>query len=512
MDTSIQIAGKEPSFTDTDMVGVGLFDLITGGMYSDPLVLYREYIQNAADAIEMLPNPQEGKIEIEIDAVGGKVKIRDNGPGLSHHQAIKALIPISKSNKDNKRNRGFRGIGRMCGFAFAKSVSFRTRTNSDSAVTLVVWDGEALRSCIGQDFSITDTVARCVKVEQLVMQDAPVNFFEVELTGFSRQAAVALNCLAVRDYISEIGPVPFSKDFPYRTEVTKLFEEQQNRLEVAIHIIDKTREPYLSNTLISKPHSDKVLFRDCKASRFMEIENVRVPSQYGEGLAAVGWIAHTDYLGALPRSLGVRCLRARIGNIQIGDEYVFDHLFVEPRFNRWCIGEIHILDSDIVPNGGRDYFELNAHLRNLENHLHQVCQNIERQCRSVSRRRNQLKKVNSLSEDVETVVFLASSGYLSNAAVERLVSQQKKKIITASQTSSIKESVAYQDQLDLLQSKLDCIQVNPYNKLAGMSSDEQEVYRSVFLAVAEVSPSLSKARETIESIMKFYEEGKLITS
>lgn len=492
------------SYSSTDLVGSDLLDLLTGGLYADPLVMYREYIQNAADSIEMLSNPQDGQIDIEIDTVGRNIKIRDNGPGLTHQQAVEALISISKSNKDSKRNRGFRGIGRMCGLAFAKSVSFRTRTSADNTVAVVIWDGEALRECVGQNFSIADTVARCVTIEQQETQDAPANFFEVEITGVSRQAAIALNRVAVKDYIGEIGPVPFSEDFPYRIEVAKLFDEQLSMLEIDMRLVEKAQEPCASNASITRPHSTDALSLIGKAGGFAEYESIRVPSQSGGGLAAIGWIAHTHYPGALPRSLGVRCLRVRVGNIQVGDALVFDHLFSETRFNRWCIGEIHVLDSELVPNGSRDYFELNVHLRNLENHVRQVCRKIERQCRIASRYRNQLRKISSFAEDVEAVLFLASGGFLPDSEANRLVSHQKDKISAFSQTSLLGEAVDQQNQLSSMRNKLDSIQENMDNKLATMSDDEQRVYRNVFHAVAETSPSLSKAKETIESIMKFH--------
>lgn len=501
MDTTSQNTNLEPS--SSELVGADLLDLVTGGMHIDPLVMYREYIQNAADAIEMLPCPQEGKIEIEIDAVGRNVRIRDNGPGLSHQQAVEALVPISRSSKDYRRNRGFRGVGRMCGLAFAKSIAFRTRTSSESTVTTVLWDGEVLRNCIRQDFSIADTVARCVRIDRKSVQDVPANFFEIELLGISRQAAVALNRVAVKDYIGEVGPIPFSEAFPYRTEVAKSLEEHTNLLEIDIHLISKSRESNTDSESITKPHSDEALALGVNSGKFFELESVRVPRQSGEGLAAVGWIAHTNYQGALPRSLGIRCLRARSGNIQIGDEFVFDHLFSESRFNRWCVGEIHILDPEIIPNGSRDYFELNVHLRNLENHLRQVCRNVERQCRQASRHRNQLRKVGALVEDVEAVVFLVSSGYLPDSAAKRLVSQLREKLSTNSQASLIGESATQQDQLNSLQDRLDSIEKESKNKLAAMSADEQRVYRHVFLAITETASSLSKAKEAIESIMNF---------
>ena len=36
---------------DSPVLGGELLRLVTAGMYDDPLILYREYVQNAADAI-----------------------------------------------------------------------------------------------------------------------------------------------------------------------------------------------------------------------------------------------------------------------------------------------------------------------------------------------------------------------------------------------------------------------------------------------------------------------------
>ncbi len=486
-----------------ELVGITLLDLITSGMYIDPLIMYREYIQNAADAIELLPDPREGRIEIEIDAIKRNVRINDSGPGLSHQQAVEALVPISKSSKDYRHNRGFRGIGRMCGLAFAKSIIFRTRANAETTVTSILWDGDKLRNCIYRDFSIADTVSRCVRVEQRSIKNDPANFFEVELLGISRQAAVALNRIAVRDYISEVGPISFSGSFPFKAEVTKILEEYKSLYEIEIYLSDSSDNSHAHDISITRPHSGNMVIFGGNPGKFCELENVRIPRQSGESLAAIGWVAHSDYQGALPRSSGFRCLRARSGNIQIGGETVFDHLFSESRFNRWCVGEFHILDPEIIPNGSRDYFELNVHLRNLENHLRQVCRNIEKQCRLASRHRNQLRKLDALIEDAEAIFSLVSSGYLPSSDGKRLASQMREKLSANTQKCLIEESDIQQDQLDALRSKLDSIEKKSVNKLATRSAEEQRTYRNIFLALTETAPSLSKAKEMIESIMKF---------
>ena len=111
---------------------------------------------------------------------------------------------------------------------------------------------------------------------------------------------------------------------------------------------------------------------------------LRIPAIDESSDAAVGWLAHSSYLGAIPKDLGLRGFRAREGNIQIGDEGVFDSLFPEERFNRWCVGEVHIVDPRIMPNGRRDYFEPGPHTRNLENHLEAIIRGIVNRCRKAS--------------------------------------------------------------------------------------------------------------------------------
>ena len=119
--------------TATSLVGAEILNLITTGMYHTPLAIYREYIQNAADAIEASPWPDKGQVAISIDTGKRNVRVRDNGPGLTHDQAKRDLIPIARSRKRRGVDRGFRGIGRLAGLAFADKVTFRTRTRGNAA-------------------------------------------------------------------------------------------------------------------------------------------------------------------------------------------------------------------------------------------------------------------------------------------------------------------------------------------------------------------------------------------
>jgi len=78
------------SFHDQPIiVGKDILEVLSNAMYVDPLAIYREYIQNAADAIDearrtsVFSTKKTGTVEIEIDIEKRTVIIRDNGTGIS---------------------------------------------------------------------------------------------------------------------------------------------------------------------------------------------------------------------------------------------------------------------------------------------------------------------------------------------------------------------------------------------------------------------------------------------
>ena len=99
----------------------------------------------------------------------------------------------------------------------------------------------------------------------------------------------------------------------------------------------------------TKRYGSKIPFSKDREAPFTELETIDIPSVDKTGSAAIGWIAHSPYFCAIRKDTGIRGIRARIGNVQVGDESVFDRLFQEERFNRWCVGEIPITDPEVVP-------------------------------------------------------------------------------------------------------------------------------------------------------------------
>ena len=307
-------------------------------MYHDPLSMYREYIQNASDAVAASGLPGRARVEIAVDVSERRIRIRDNGPGLSREEALERLLPIGRSGKTLGIDRGFRGVGRLAGLAFAKTVSFTTRTHGDQAVTRITWHSDRLPELTSTESELEEAILDCVDLEILPGSGHPEHFFDVEVGDVARHSAgLLLNRNAVRDYIGEVCPVPMSSIFPFAERVEGLFNGAEAPLKLEV-LLEGDPDP------VKRPYGESIQLSANKQAEFTEFQVIRIPTVDDTGEAAVGWVAHSSYQGAIPKEQRVRGIRARVGNIQIGGEAVFDHLFTEERFNRWCVGELHILD------------------------------------------------------------------------------------------------------------------------------------------------------------------------
>ena len=496
------MSDRSNTATDNDnppsLVGGDMLSLITSGMYSNPLTIYREYLQNAADSIAASGQPGGGEVDIKIDVSARRVTIRDYGPGLSYMQAKKCLIPVSQSGKSRQHDRGFRGIGRLSGLAFGSSVEFLTRQNKKSPVTQIIWHGEKLRHGIENQLSVAEIISQCVTVDKINEGEYPASFFEVQVHEISRFAASSiLNRDVVRQYIGEICPVPFEENFPFANQVFDLF-----LADCPLSMINVRLNEDISP--VTRLHTNGIYGTEDHSDKFIEFETIRVPTPDSEEYAATGWIAHSSYLGALRKSLGIRGLRARVGNIQIGDDQVFDHLFTEDRFNRWCVGEVHILDPRIVPNGRRDYFEPNAYLRNLENHLGAVCRKLEQRCRMASKQRARRKRLSDFLDTLGSTYELVTSGYLSADTARQFSARKLSEIPNFRNDYADRSFSAEIKKLDDLEKSLKDFRFARYNRpLSGVASRDVRVYRKIFAILAETSSSPQRAKQMIEAILDY---------
>src|SRR5262245_860364 len=103
----------DQSLSVDPVIGKDILELLSSSMYVDPRAIYREYLQNAADAIDeafdhgLLGANQFGRVDLSFDALERSVTIRDNGAGIPASRAQAVLTSFGASTE---RGRGVRGF------------------------------------------------------------------------------------------------------------------------------------------------------------------------------------------------------------------------------------------------------------------------------------------------------------------------------------------------------------------------------------------------------------------
>jgi histidine kinase/DNA gyrase B/HSP90-like ATPase len=479
-------------------------------MYIDPMSIFREYIQNAADSIDearrtgLLGTIDPGQVTINVDAATRTIKIRDNGVGLPPEDFAVRLTAFGASTKRGKNARGFRGVGRLAGLGYCQELIFRSRVGGVSHMNEIRWDCRRLRKLLrGADFNghLDNLVQETVEIRRVEGRGWPDRFFEVELVGVIRHRNdQLLNAIAIEEYLSEVGPVPFAPEFQYGAEIVAALKAQVDLGNIEIYV-NGAQNP------IYRPHRNTLKIGPERIELYTEIEFVQIPAVDGE-IAAIGWILHHGYAGALPANTHVKGLRLRSGNIQIGGDNLLEDIFPESRFNSWAVGELHMLDQRLVQNGRRDHFEQNVHLFNLLNHMSPIAGEISRRCRASSVQRRYLKDFERYQMQVNNKVAILRQRSLGKIDRARVVHEIEELL-------GLMDRIAALDQLDAntrdalsknvrgLHRSIESLLRNASKKtaLAHLPPPKRRAYEQILALIYECSPNQSAAKVLVDKIL-----------
>lgn len=110
-----------------EFVGAGILNIITESLYDNPIVVFREYVQNSVDSI--LKEQNQDDFEIRIWSEEKDLCFLDNGGGIASQVFYDEMIKIGDSSKKKTRNLGYKGIGRLSGVPYCKKLTFINITN-----------------------------------------------------------------------------------------------------------------------------------------------------------------------------------------------------------------------------------------------------------------------------------------------------------------------------------------------------------------------------------------------
>lgn len=498
------------------VIGKDILELVSSSMYIDPLTIYREYIQNAADSIDdaraagIIKADELGRVDITLDVVGRSVKVRDNGVGLSNGEFVKRLTSLGGSQKRGTSARGFRGVGRLAGLGYCQELIFRSRAAGDRVARELRWDCRKLKKLLSDhsyEGGVNDIIRDVVTVVELDSDEWPEHFYEVELVKPIRiKNDLLLNRDEIALYLSQVVPVPFSPKFKFGAAIASFLREHLTLGEIELYI-DGGNQP------LCRPYRDSYGYGDGKRDAFTAPEFHVIEGLNG-GVAAAVWILHHGYLGAIPNGEGVNGLRVRKGNFQIGDHRIFSGVFPEARFASWTVGEVHVIDEKIIPNGRRDDFEAGAHYSHLANHLSAVGDRIARMCRSNSVVRNRIKAFDIGALRIDEQLKILEQGAVGEAKAEAIVENirsdmfEVKKVADSPVLAEAKRD-ALNKQVSTLSRRLTMAEkkVQTSDAYAHLPEGEREIVTRMMGLIYECSTNRLAAKALVDRILARLGEG-----
>lgn len=239
-------------------IGKDVIESLTLGMYEDCRFIYREYVQNAADAVDkavkltILDKGSE-EIHIKIDVENRQISIFDNATGIPHDNVVSILRNIAHSTKKRGEDKGFRGIGRLGGLGYCSKLKFETSYFGEAEKSIMTWDAELFKYIINDRDNNEEAVEVLSRVTNTSFEkeDVDAHYFRVIMEDVTSDDL--LDVESVTDYLSMVAPVDISSQFIYRSKIN-IFK-RENGLSVDTYNI------YINGDQIYKPYTS-VIYED----------------------------------------------------------------------------------------------------------------------------------------------------------------------------------------------------------------------------------------------------------
>ena len=344
---------------DTVTIGVNILETLTTGMYRDPLVIFREYIQNSCDSIDYAV---ESKLllhaggQVEIWVKENSVSIEDNGGGVPAAEFKQTLYSIGESKKTAGVNKGFRGIGHWCGFAHCKTLAFTAKAAGESVESVMKCDAERMRSMMldhrlkRAEYSIDQVLSNTTEFTTNAVKDVDAHYFKVEMFEVVDARDELCNLQNVKDFLSFIIPVGYATEFRFRTRI----HEYANQID---HPIQEYRI-YVNGESVLKKYQPSFTTHGKGDDTITDVKFKEFKDD-SENLIAWMWFGVSTFKAQMVPANKMRGIRLRSHNIQLGGEDALQKLFNESngRGLYYYIGEVFAVSNELLPDSQRDYFE-----------------------------------------------------------------------------------------------------------------------------------------------------------
>ena len=395
-----------------------VLESLTTSMYKDSKCVLREYIQNAADQIDYakVEHPDwECVIEVKINPDNRIIEVYDDATGVPANRIQEVLIDVAHSEKIRGVQKGFRGIGRLAGLGYCRTLKFETTYFGEDTVTSLVWNAARLRSIlddVNDDREAVDVIDEVVTINQKKDNNAKdLHYFRVIMEDVTDNSL--LNETEVRNYLSMVAPVDYDySKFMFANDIKKYMQENGYHLDTYNVWVGENQlfKAYTNTIYVAKSHGGEDIRDQVNSIAFWNEKDDEGNTIYW------GWYSISNMVGEIPESNIARNIRLRCENIQLGDENTCKEFFdkSEKRFVDWFFGEIHVVSKGLIPNAQRDYLREGEARKEFEYRIREDFQNtLKPLCNDASDIRNGLKKIAKDNAEEEKIIAQRKKGYAS---------------------------------------------------------------------------------------------------
>lgn len=431
--------------------GKKLLKICMGDMYANPMVVYREYVQNSCDALQEAEKSgmfnAEAQKTVSIQIESNKITIHDRGIGVEMDDVVRSLIDLSYSKKNGDAI-GRYGLGRLTGAKYCDELVFETSALGENKKSIVRFNAKKAREIISsaQELECTDVVkmvTRYTRDEELESQ----HYFRVIMNNVFESHLLDEN--KVKSYLCETVPIDYSpafKDYVFNPSLEKneYYVNLYNNLILCNVSVNGARLKKLYEPLVKNSQN---IEEKVGRAKFFKLEH--------EGMfLAWGWYSMTvsakQYINTIP----FRKIRLRQLNMAVGGATYLDSLYKKDADASYFIGEIHIVHREIEPTTGRDGLVDNKLKKLFEYKLREKFSEIEKEYNALSKFGSQvleplatsIRELRILNKEVETGV---KTGEDTKEKRSQLTAKQKEaKDKLANDLTKIKKAGKIDDLID----------------------------------------------------------------
>lgn len=503
-------------------IGKHIVDILTQSMYEDSRFIYREYIQNSADAIdkavkEGLLKKEECEIHIKIDRSHKSISIEDNALGLEENKVVDILKNIADSEKERGVDKGFRGIGRLGGLGYCDTLIFETSYKGETTKSIMTWDAKLLKEIINNRLSKEDAAVVIDTVTSLKFESekTELHYFKVSLLNVTNDTL--LDRKEIESCLSMVAPVPFDKGFILKQKIYDQLKFENISLDEYDIFINTNQLFKLYTTTIYKDSNGK---KERSGDEIFDIHFFREYLPSGD-LLYWGWYGVSQFAGVIDDINIGKGIRLRKGNIQIGSKHTLLKLFREQqRGNYYFFGEVHAFSPDLIPNARRDYFLDNSTCKLCEDRLQNLfhCElhllyNEASKIRNANRRIQDLKKLHEESENKKYIDNKDKEDFTKLFKHKKREAEKAKRELDRISSKfgepdtavmKIFEKVVDTETIDLSKLELDANENQTnyrVNKLSKLTKEQRKFLSKIFTIINDVLD-----KKTSENLIKRIEE------